>query len=79
MAIAPGNALSPIAVTSLPRVRGSRRRGNDGFSPKLTGDSPALIHTGPVSLAMPRMVGPPLLIRLACMGWPLPQLGMGLT
>ena len=31
----------------------------------------------PVTRATLRMVGPPLPMRLACMGWPLPQLGMG--
>ena len=30
----------------------------------------------PVSRARERIVGPPLLIRFVCIGWPLPQFGI---
>ena len=38
--------------------------------------TPSATYPVPVRRARERMVGPPLDMRLVCMGWPLPQLGM---
>ena len=57
------------------RELGGRRSGGTALGAWRAGGSAHQLP--PVSRARLRMVGPPLPSRFVCMGWPLPQFGIG--